>query len=279
MTWPSIVFACVVSAAVAGGAAAATPKRLAIFYGIPSLVNDAGGDAARAAAVFADYDLVVFGDGLEFDDVVRGRKPAGAGAVEYRRTREIMARLAASARATAVFGYVDLGRSQQLAIDDIAARVGRWKTMGAAGIFYDEAGSDFGVNRERQNAALEAAHRAGLRVVLNAFDPDDVFAPREARGNTRLGPGDAYLLESFAVRNGVAEDPRGWNDRLGRAKRGAAETGAGIWATTTAGGRFTPELMGHAWSAAVTAGLDAFAWGEPSFSSADSRLPFRPRPR
>ena len=106
MTWPSIVSACVLSATVLAGAPPPTPQRLAIFYGIPSLVNGAGGDVGRAAAVFAEYDLVVLGDGLEFEDVVRARKPAGAGAVEYRRTKEIMARLAASPRATAVFGYV-----------------------------------------------------------------------------------------------------------------------------------------------------------------------------
>ena len=279
MTWPSIVSACVLSATVLAGAPPPTPQRLAIFYGIPSLVNGAGGDVGRAAAVFAEYDLVVLGDGLEFEDVVRARKPAGAGPVEYRRTKEIMARLAASPRATAVFGYVDLGRSQQLSMEEISTRVMRWKAMGAAGIFYDEAGSDFGVDRARQNAAVDATHQAGLRVVLNAFNPDDVFATNDAGGRPRLRPGDAYLLESFAVRNGVAEDPRGWNDRLARAKRGAQATGAGIWATTTGAGPYTPDLMVHAWRAAVQAGLDAFSWGEPSFSSADSRLPFRPRPQ
>jgi hypothetical protein len=279
MTLPFTVSACVLSAAVLAAAAMSEPKRLAIFYGIPSLVNGAGGDTVRAAAALAEYDLVVFGDGLEFDDVVPARKPAGAGPVEYARTKAIVARLAASPRRTAVFGYIDLGRSQQLALDEIAARVARWKGLGAAGIFYDEAGADFGVDRARQNAAVEAAHAAGLRVVLNAFNPDDVFRTETGGVKPRLAAGDAYLLESFAVRNGVAEDPRGWNDRLERAKRGAAATGVAIWATTTTDGRFAPDLMTHAWHAAVRAGVEAFSWGEPSFGSVDSRLPFRPRPR
>lgn len=278
MTWPFIVSACVLSATVLAGSPVSAPKRLAIYYGIPSLVNGAGGDVARAAAVFAEYEVVVFGDGLEFEDVVTGRKPPGAGPIEYRRTRAIIAQVAASPRRTAVFGYVDLGRSQRLSMEDISFRIARWKAMGAAGIFFDEAGADFDVDRARQNAAIDATHRAGLRAVLNAFDPDDVFATREDGRAPRLRSGDAYLLESFAVRNGVAEDPRGWNDRLARAKRGAQATGAGIWATTTAAGAYKPDLMAHAWAAAVQAGLDAFAWGEPSFSSADSRLPFRPRP-
>jgi hypothetical protein len=259
-------------------AAGSEPQRLAIYYGIPSLVNGVSGDVARASAVFAEYDVVVFGDGLEFDDVVPTRKPAGAGPVEYSRTKAIVARLAASPRRTAVFGYVDLGRSQQLSIEEIKTRVSRWKALGASGIFFDEAGADFGVDRARQNAAVDAAHAFGLRVVLNAFNPDDVFLT--ANGvKPRLTAGDAYLLESFAVRNGLAEDPRGWNDRLARAKRGAAATGAAIWATTTTNGPFVPDLMTHAWRAAVAAGVDAFSWGEPSFGSVDSRLPFRLRPR
>lgn len=261
-------------------AAMAEPQRLAIYYGIPSLVNGAAGDVARAAAAFAEYDLVVFGDGLEFDDVVPARKPPGAGPIEYGRTRAIVALLAASPRKTAVFGYIDLGRSQRLSIDDITMRLARWKGLGAAGIFYDEAGADFGVDRARQNAAVAAAHAAGLRVVLNAFNPDDVFRIGADGVKPRLRAGDAFLLESFAVRNGIPEDPRGWNDRLERARRGAAATGASIWATTTTSeGKFAPELMTHAWRAAAQAGIAAFSWGEPSFGSVDSRLPFRPRPR
>ena len=278
MTLPFTVSACVLSAAVLA-VAVSEPKRLAIYYGIPSLVNGAAGDVGRAAAAFAEYDLVVFGDGLQFDDVIATRKPAGAGPVEYGRTKAIVAQLVASPRKTAVFGYIDLGRSQQLSMDEIELRVTRWKAVGASGIFYDEAGADFGVDRARQNAAVAAAHAAGLRVVLNAFNPDDVFVTRSDGVKPLIRTGDAYLLESFAVRNGLAEDPRGWNDRLQRAKRGATATGAAIWATTTTDGRFEPELMTHAWRAAVQAGVEAFSWGEPSFGSVDSRLPFRPRPR
>ena len=50
MILPSTVSACVLSAAVLATAAMAEPKRLAIYYGIPSLVNGAGGDIGRAAA-------------------------------------------------------------------------------------------------------------------------------------------------------------------------------------------------------------------------------------
>jgi hypothetical protein len=270
---------CVISAAILSAAVAPEPRRLAIFYGIPSLVNGAGGAVARAAEAFAEYDLVVFGDGLEFDDVVPGRKPAGAGPLEHQRTKEIIARLASSPRKTAVFGYIDLGRSQQLGLDEIAARIQRWKAMGAAGVFFDEAGADFGVDRRRQNAAVDASHAAGLRVVLNAFNPDDVFRIGPDGLRPRLGPGDAYLLESFAVRNGRVDDSAAWRERVQKAVTGAAATGAALWATTTTTGQYEASLMEHAWNAANQAGIEAFGWGEPSFGSVDSRLPFRPRPR
>ena len=271
---------CVISAAILSTVVAAEPRRLAIYYGIPSLVNGAGGVVSRAADAFADYDVVVFGDGLEFEDVVPGRKPVGPGPLEYQRTKEIITRLAGMPRKTAVYGYIDLGRSQQLALDDITARIQRWRSIGASGVFFDEAGADFGVDRRRQNAAVDAGHAAGLRVVLNAFNPDDVFGVGADGLRPRLGAGDAYLLESFAVRNGSVDDSALLRDRVHKAVTGAAATGVSLWATTTTTqGRYDAALMDHAWQAARQAGIEAFGWGEPSFSSADSRLPFRPRPR
>jgi hypothetical protein len=279
MTSPFSVFAWTISAAMFATVLVTEPKPLAIYYGIPGLVNGAAGDLARATSTFAEYDAVVFGDGLEFDDVVPSRQPAGAGPVEYQRTKEIIARLSRSPRRTAVFGYIDLGRTQKLTLGDIRSRIGRWKGMGAAGIFFDEAGADFGVDRTRQNAAIATAHAEGMHAVLNAFNPDDVFRIGPDGVKPRIGAGDAYLLESFAVRLGRVEDGRAWRDRVDRAIAGAAATGAAIWATTTTDGEYEQALMDYAWRSAVRAGVDAFAWGEPSFGSADSRLPFRPRPR
>src|SRR5215470_8177844 len=41
------------------------PKRLAIYYGDPSQVEEADGSVAHAVRVFSDYDVIVFGDGPE----------------------------------------------------------------------------------------------------------------------------------------------------------------------------------------------------------------------
>src|SRR5688500_8633894 len=80
-------------AAPAGTAAPLSPRRLAVYYGYPSLVNGSGGDVERAVATFAAYDVVVFGDGLEFADVNPRRLPNGAGAAEHNKTKAIIDRL------------------------------------------------------------------------------------------------------------------------------------------------------------------------------------------
>jgi hypothetical protein len=228
--------------------------------------------------VFSDYDIVVFCDGLEFPDVVAGRTPPGAGAGERISTAAIIRALSTVERRPAVFGYIDLGHSQALPQREIERRIALWREIGAAGIFFDEAGYDFGVDRARQNAAVDAAHTAGMRVFMNAFNPDDVFLPFKGVSH-RLKPGDAYLLESFAVRNGLVED-QGWSARAARARAQAGQ-GIAVHAVTTNTDRDTaasPGLMGYAWWAALAYGVDGFGWGEPGFSGPDSALPWRARP-
>jgi hypothetical protein len=255
------------------------PRRLAIYYGIPSLVNDARGDVARAAAVFGEYDVVVFGDGLEFPDVVPGRTPPGAGPVERLKTAAITRALSTTGRRPAVFGYIGLGNSQNLTQREIERRIALWRETGAGGIFFDEAGYDFGVDRPRQNAAIDAVHAAGMRVFMNAFNPDDVFLPAKGLSH-HLTSGDAYLLESFVVRNGKADDP-GWRARARRALEHARRYRVAVHAVTTTSdpaGAASPELIAYAWWAALAYGVDGFGWGEPSFSGPDSALPWRARP-
>src|SRR5689334_9511150 len=80
----TIVLATTAVMAASAGEAPRTPRRLAIYYGIPSLVNGAAGDVERAAAVFAGYDVVVLGEGLQYDAPAHGRPSAGP--VERQRT-------------------------------------------------------------------------------------------------------------------------------------------------------------------------------------------------
>jgi hypothetical protein len=278
----------VLSALLLAGAPGADPppQRLAIYYGYPSLVNGAQGDIERALAHFSGYDVLVFGDGLEFDAPVSGY----AGPAEHAFTRLLIRRLGDTARRPNVFGYVDLGRTNWLSIPDLIDRIERWGAMGADGIFLDEAGYDFGVTRGRQNAAVSAAHARGLRVCLNAFNPadlfDDVPTPLNSVGGGNpegLAPGlstrDAVLLESFAVREGELEPLDSLEARMRVAAAGRRRFGTQVFAVATAGARAADlNLAQYGFHMAAKYDVDAYAWGVPGYSAVTSQLPWMPRP-
>jgi hypothetical protein len=262
---------------VGGTPAAAAPLRLAIYYGYPSLVNGAGADLARAAAHLSHYDVIVLGDGLEFDTAEHGY----AGPAEHAFTRQLVRQLAQTPRQPAVFGYVDLGRTQALTPEALADRVNRWAAMGVSGVFLDEAGYDFGVTRERQNHAVRAARARGLRVCFNAYRPEDIFGDErvpinEAGGGNPSGEKpvlsarDAILLESFAVGSGVLEPADPLARRVRAALAGRQRFGARIFAVATGGA--DTDLAHFGWRAASSLGLDAYGWSEPGYGAATSQL-------
>src|SRR4051812_44569564 len=102
--YPALVATVLVLMTAVPGAAA--PERLAIYYGYPSLVNGAGGDIGRAAAIFVNYDHIVWGDGLELDS-----HPANSPlAAERERLKSLMERLRQRPRRPRTYGYIDLGK-------------------------------------------------------------------------------------------------------------------------------------------------------------------------
>jgi hypothetical protein len=270
---------------VARSQPSAAPQRLAIYYGYPSLVNGANGDLARAVAVFSEYDVIVLGDGLEVDGAGRGAGPA-----EHAFAVRLIEHLRDSPRRSEVYGYVDLGRTQQLPLDEIVHRIDLWARMGAAGVLLDEAGYDFGVTRERQNVAIGAAHARGLSACVNAFEPADVFGtartPLNAAGGGNpsgaapiVSARDAVLLESFAIRNSVAQSAEMLWTRTRMALEGRARFGTRVFAvSTTVDTADAATLAQYGWWTAAALGLDAYGWGMPSFSAITSQLPWVRRP-
>jgi len=269
---------CVLAAASMAASTAPALSRLAIYYGYPSLVEQSAGDIARAAAVFGEYDAIVFGDGLELPDA----ETADAGLkAERQRLAPLVRAIHAAPRAPAVYGYVALGSTQKLPLAEIERRVERWRLAGVDGIFFDEAGRDFGVDAMRRRVAVCAAHSRGLRAFMNAFNPDDLFP---SAGDARqgcdgaLGERDALLIESFVVRNGIVRTRTDVDTRVTAALKWRQRTGVRIFAiTTTSEGAFSHEAFDVAWKQAAAHRLDGFGWGEKNFS-ADSRLPWRGNP-
>ena len=222
------------------------PARLAIYYGYPSLVNGAHGDAEKAASVFSGYDVVVIGDGLEFPDKQPGRYPEGDPA-EHQKALQIIAAVGHRSPGTRFYGYVCLGdipspgpKKPFLEPEELKERIRLWKQMGVAGIFLDEAGYEWPiVDRKRQNVAIQYIHELGLSAFPNAFYPEELFSLDNLRGKNPhhlpplLDKRDLFLLESFQVKSGAYEDPSEWQGRLRQALDYRRQYGSRIFVTTT----------------------------------------------
>jgi chitodextrinase len=83
---------------VVTGAGTANTHKFLIYYGIPATVNGSATTAA-AAAVFAGYDTIVLGDGLE--------DPASP---QHASTVAVISAVKALKPAVQIYGYVDIGR-------------------------------------------------------------------------------------------------------------------------------------------------------------------------
>jgi len=275
---------------------AAIPARLAIYYGYPSLVNASRGDVDKAAGVFANYDVVVLGDGLEFLDKQPGRYPEGD-PQEHQKTLQIIGAVRKRSPGTRFYGYVCLGeipwpKGQQTALStkQLEERIQLWKQMGVFGIFLDEAGYDFAVvTRERQNQAVRMIHELGLSAFMNAYFIEHLFsldnqlpyASGSEKNPGRLAPlldqRDVFLLESFQVKNGIYEDAAAAQKRLNQALLYRRSYGTNIFATTTTTEQqpFSATEFNYAWWTARLYGLDGFSWGEPDFAALSNSLPDR----
>lgn len=252
-------------------AAATTPKRLAIYYGYPSLVEGAAGSVSHAVSIFGRYDVIVFGGHLDVGTASPDLE------IEEPLVVQIITRLHVRPQQPVIYGYVDLGRAQ-LADAEIVRRVDRWKRLGADGIFFDEAGRDSHVSRQRRTAAVRAVHERGLSALMTAYNPDDLFDTRNSTPTGapgELGARDALLIESFAVENSVVQPRDAAAKRAAAAIKWRQRTGVKVYAvTTTVAGRFDASAVVYAERLAADLGVDAFGWGEPNFSL-DTNLPWR----
>jgi hypothetical protein len=263
-----------------------TPARLAIYYGYPSLVNGANGDIAKAVSAFSLYDVVVFGDGLEFNDHQAARVAQGDPA-EHQKLVQIIAGMKRLNSGVRIYGYVPLGEYQHLSDSEIQQRVGLWKQMGVAGIFLDEGSYDFGnVDRARQNKAVNFVHQQGLSAFMNGFFPDHIFGlenePLYSKGKNKnpshqppaLNANDLYLLESYQIREGAFDDPANWQERMKKVLEYRKKYGTQMFAITTAGNKpFDAQKLNYGWWSAWMNDLEGFGWGEPNFSASDNLLP------
>ena len=249
------------------------PKKLAIYYGYPSGVNGTFGVNA-AANVFKDYDLVVFGAGLE-----------DTSHPDYENTKNIIAHV--DLTNTKVFGYIDA----TLPLDTIQGKIDQWAATGVKGIFLDQFGYDFGVSRTKQREILWCIHEKGsgnLLAFVNAWNPDDVFgSANDATFNPsglspNIKPSDIYLAESFAIKNGAFDDDdlntngiKDWQDKANKLVAYRSTFGTKIAAIATTGSiPFDQNKADYSYFASILNKFNYWGWGEEFFSASSGSLPF-----
>ncbi|MDX6707342.1 MAG: hypothetical protein QOI48_3188 [Solirubrobacteraceae bacterium] len=267
------------------------PGKLLVYYGWPSLINNAKGDLDAAARAFAYYEYVILGAGLEViehDD--------------HANTVKVIERIAYLAGdATKMFGYIPLGKKVNYSLDEFGRRAGLWKGMKVHGIFIDEFGYDFMPDadrktmRTRQNGAVDMVHELKLPVIANGWEPDDLFNSTD--GSVSLGVDDYYFAESFQIaedektKTTVVQPATQWRAKAVKLRGYQQTRGLRLLSTTTTatvkGGkdhdavRFDPKWFDYAYYSALLDGHEAFGWGEPTFCAsgpAQNSAPFRVRP-
>lgn len=257
----------------------ALPQKLAVYYGWPSAVNGANltADPVEAAvAVFKDYDQVIFGAGIE--DPSHG---------DHANTNSIINH--PDMANTEVYGYIDA----TLSLNAVQDKIDKWYVMGVKGIFLDQFGYDFGLTREKQRELIWCIHEkgTGLKAFVNAWNVDDVFgddvhATHNPNGlETRMGPNDLYMAESFAIINGAYDDSdvdsngiKDFQDKAAKMLAYRNQFGSKMVAvTTTDNSAFDQAKADYSYLTAVINQLDSWGWGEEFFSASNVQLPFRTR--
>ena len=125
------------------------------------------------------------------------------------------------------YGYVNLGMNHgqpDHPFPRIEAELKAWRAMGVRGVLLDCAGPDYGVTSSRLRSSVAVAHREGLRVLVNAFEPRAVLL-------TGLKHGDAWLAENWVVADGQPDATTQGFDWAGLAV--LKKRHIGIWMTAT----------------------------------------------
>ena len=252
-----------------------TLQKLAIYYGYPTLVNDARGEVGKGVKVFAQFSHVVLGGGLEKDgNRLRPKHP----------DRKIIEQ----APETEFFGYVNLGITnspEPHSMDEIRERIAAWKEMGVAGIFFDAVGFEYGVTRERQNEAIRGVHELSLKAFVNCHRPDDVFGEKKIPLNSAGGGnvsglkpeitgGDLYLFESFVIAAGLYQDPAFMREKLNALqeyKKSFRVNTFGVGTFEAISDATEPHLK-HFFYCAVLAGFDGIGVADPVYAATSNRL-------
>ena len=191
-------------------------KNLMIYYGWLSSFG-LYYDNEKAAQDLAQYDLLVFGDGVQ--------TPTHT---DYSNAQTIIARIKVLNPKAMIFGYVTLNQS----FSNFKTKVDDWNDLEVSGIFIDESGYDFGTtstnSRSKFNEKIDFVHSQSHSSVcfVNAWKPEHIWGENgdssypDSTWNaddlkSNLTANDWFLYESLAIdTNENYESHTQWAARL-----------------------------------------------------------------
>jgi len=239
------------------------PKKLAIYHGLPSLVNGVT-SIQDAIDVFKNYDLIVFVNGLE-----NSLHP------DHQNTINIIAGLPVT---TQVFGTIDSSKPYPVNW----AAIDNWISMGVHGIFCDRFGYDF-INRFHQNVIIEYIHSKNKIAFVKAANINDVLSntqnpPKNPNGTSHmLLSSDWYLKEGYQIVNGSYQNPMTWKTDSELLLNYINSIQIACMATSDITA-FNQNKLDYAYMSSVLYEFHAFGWGEFLYSSNSNSLPLRIQP-
>lgn len=188
--------------------------RLGIFYGYPQTL---GSTPERLVAYINQYDLFVFGDGLQN--------------TTHAQHQLLVEAMKQNIRAK-VFGYISVGKIKSWSETELSQHISDWKTkVNVHGIFIDEmdlslapAGTDMPT---RMGNVMKKVRESGLLIFGNGPNPVDLFT---AAGGIekKWQPGDFYLAENFAQKIANTDDFNRYRFNVNRLKSFSARLGVRV---------------------------------------------------
>lgn len=170
-------------------------RKLAIYYGWPSAVRGLSDDITsidQAIKIFSQFDIIVFGRGIEMPYDPNGPEHADKKNTEY---------IARHLSGKEVQGYVYLSDCIDFPAvpdDELVERLEKWKEMGMSGVFFDLVHPEYGASLERIARITDAAHNKGLHVTFNTnFGAVGDWLEERITRNAREG--DFVLIEPFGT--------------------------------------------------------------------------------
>lgn len=239
-------------------------KKLAIIYCWPSTLNYNinNYDLDKVADDFAKYDMVVLGSGLENSS----QHP------DHNNTQIIINKPHVSN--TEFYGYINTNENYNIN----KSKIDNWQNMGSQikGIFCNLYGYDFGTTRRQQNKVVDYIHSKGLKAFVNAWNLSDIF---DGNPIHHLTSDDWILLQSFQLIDGEYRSESVWRNRSDQAISYKNSENINVAVTTTTNNvPFDQNKLNYAYKSYILDDFDSFSWGEYSYGSSTSIVPYRTRP-